>query len=87
MVNKVTILTSFATKNNMYFDIKGNPLHWVGMTLFKYHNFFEEFNINENTFSKFLENIENLYRLENPYHNNIHAADVVCSLRHFLNLL
>ena len=57
---------------------KGNPLHWVGMTVFRHHNFFEEFKINETTFSNFLESIEKLYRLENPYHNSIHAADVVC---------
>lgn len=48
------------------------------MTLLRHHRLLEEFQINHQTMENFLKEIENLYHKDNPYHNNIHAADVVC---------
>lgn len=41
------------------------------------------FNLDEKRFSNFLMSIESQY-LPNPYHNNMHAADVVQTLNSFL---
>eukprot|EP00579_Thalassiosira_antarctica_P031044 CAMPEP_0202032052 /NCGR_PEP_ID=MMETSP0905-20130828/65327_1 /ASSEMBLY_ACC=CAM_ASM_000554 /TAXON_ID=420261 /ORGANISM="Thalassiosira antarctica, Strain CCMP982" /LENGTH=578 /DNA_ID=CAMNT_0048595905 /DNA_START=77 /DNA_END=1814 /DNA_ORIENTATION=- len=50
----------------------------VGSTRTKsYHyHFSEHIKINPRTICNFLREVELRYKLENPYHNNIHAADV-----------
>lgn len=54
-----------------------DPLHWVGMRVFKYHGLLEAYDIDINLLDSFLREIEGLYHPSNPYHNNYHAADVV----------
>jgi len=81
------------TPNNEYnldvfriFELtNGFPLSWVAMLLFKRNKLLEEFNISESVMSNYLRAVEVLYRPENPYHNNIHAADVTWSFHYMLH--
>jgi len=51
----------------------------MGLELFRHFNLIEQFNIDEAKLKNFLNSIEAGYHSHNPYHNNTHAADVVCS--------
>lgn len=59
---------------------KGAPLRWVGLTLFQHFQLLERLSIDRHVLENYLYEIERLYRPENPYHNNIHAADVAWSM-------
>jgi len=50
----------------------------------KGYNFLETYNISSKCMIDFLRGIEDRYRVDNPYHNNIHAADVLQSTHAFL---
>ncbi|ESO06780.1 hypothetical protein HELRODRAFT_77130 [Helobdella robusta] len=60
------------------------PLTHVALHLFKQRNILKQFQIRELTFFKFISAIEAKYR-NNPYHNNIHATDVLQASHHMLN--
>lgn len=49
------------------------------MTLIQRFGLIQSLNLNENTLINFIQNIEKSY-LSNPYHNHVHAADVLQSL-------
>lgn len=55
---------------------KGDELTILATYLFQRHNFFEYLNINQITFTNLMKKIQSGYR-PNPYHNDIHAADVL----------
>lgn len=54
------------------------------MTLFLKYGFLEKFKIPEKNLHTFLTTIEKGYHSDNPYHNNIHAADVTLSFNYLL---
>ncbi|KAH3760124.1 vacuolar protein sorting protein 18 [Pelomyxa schiedti] len=56
----------------------------VATPIFESHGLFEKFNINQGAFQTWLQGISKGY-LNNPYHNVMHAADVV-QATHFLLL-
>jgi len=49
----------------------------VAANVFGEHSFFDDFNINRNTFDKCIVNLGMGYLDSNPYHNALHAADVL----------
>jgi len=53
----------------------GNCLYYFTLNLFNSHNFFQF--IDETIFKDFILFIKKGYSRENPYHNDIHAADVL----------
>jgi len=60
------------------------PLKWVARMVFKSHGIAEAFKIDEKKLNEFLSNTEGTYAPENPYHNNVHAADVTWNLHYLL---
>ena len=54
----------------------GMPLSTLGYYLLKKQGLVDKFNIRENKLVAFLKRIEQGYP-DNPYHNRIHAADVL----------
>eukprot|EP01112_Ceratiomyxa_fruticulosa_P008068 TRINITY_DN2092_c0_g1_i2.p1 TRINITY_DN2092_c0_g1~~TRINITY_DN2092_c0_g1_i2.p1 ORF type:complete len:551 (+),score=114.39 TRINITY_DN2092_c0_g1_i2:779-2431(+) len=77
--------------NDWEFDVfkfaqaaKGNPLLYTVYYLFEHHNLFTKFpTLNKKKLVNFLTAVEAGY-LNNPYHNCIHAADVVLGCNYFL---
>ncbi|KAI9099265.1 Pde4d2 in complex with inhibitor Npv [Phlyctochytrium arcticum] len=63
---------------------KGRPLFVLGYHLFKRAELFAAFNIPPDIFRNFLTAIESGYRTDLPYHNSIHASDVLQCTNHFL---
>ncbi len=59
------------------------PLSVLGKFYFDKYNMAEIFGIPEENFANFIWSIEAAY-LENPYHNRLHAADVMASVHFFL---
>lgn len=62
---------------------KGKPLETVTLALFARHDLLEKLKIPYDRLQKFVRDIERAYN-SNPYHNNIHAADVTQTLGCFL---
>lgn len=62
----------------------GRPLFFTSLALFTKHDLIRKFNIDEAKLRKFLSVIEDGYDARNPYHNSIHAADVVQTLNYFI---
>eukprot|EP00300_Choanocystis_sp_HF-7_P011722 c17585_g2_i2.p1 GENE.c17585_g2_i2~~c17585_g2_i2.p1 ORF type:complete len:684 (+),score=134.02 c17585_g2_i2:233-2053(+) len=62
----------------------GHALYFTSLAVFAKRNFFELLNINIDTFRNFLLVIEANYH-PNPYHNSIHAADVVQTNHYMLH--
>lgn len=56
---------------------KGRCLFYVGCHLLIKHDLFEEFHLDIMSVLKFLNLLEQHYDAENPFHNAVHAADVV----------
>eukprot|EP00581_Thalassiosira_minuscula_P014884 CAMPEP_0183728262 /NCGR_PEP_ID=MMETSP0737-20130205/27592_1 /TAXON_ID=385413 /ORGANISM="Thalassiosira miniscula, Strain CCMP1093" /LENGTH=506 /DNA_ID=CAMNT_0025960155 /DNA_START=207 /DNA_END=1727 /DNA_ORIENTATION=- len=52
-----------------------------------HYNFNEHMMINPRAICNFLREIESRYKRENPYHNNIHAADVTQNLHYLIQLI
>lgn len=50
----------------------------------KGYNFIEKYNIPQKSMVDFLRTVELQYKPDNPYHNNIHAADVLQTVHFFL---
>ncbi|KAF2071837.1 hypothetical protein CYY_006854 [Polysphondylium violaceum] len=63
---------------------EGTPLLHVSMYLFSRHKFFQKFNINEETFKLFIQEVEAGYESQNPYHNSTHATDVLQNTNYFI---
>ena len=59
------------------------PLSQLANYLFHKLNFFQSFNIDEDRFIRFIVEIEDGYNVI-PYHNQIHAADVLYNLYYFI---
>ncbi|XP_065198715.1 cGMP-inhibited 3',5'-cyclic phosphodiesterase 3A-like [Sycon ciliatum] len=62
----------------------GHVLSILAQHLFETHNLFSDLNINREKFVAYFEKLETGYR-DNPYHNRIHAADVLHSTAYLLN--
>lgn len=62
---------------------KGSPLETVTLALFSRHDLLEKLKIPFDRLQRFVRDIERAYN-NNPYHNNIHAADVTQTLGCFL---
>lgn len=62
----------------------GRPLFFVSFALFTRHDLIRKYNINEAKLRRFLTVIEEGYDARNPYHNSIHAADVVQTVNYFV---
>lgn len=61
-----------------------NPLLILAQKIFQEENFLFEFKIPEDVFLGFVSAVEAGYRAENPYHNSIHAADVLHATYYFI---
>eukprot|EP00943_MAST-04B_sp_MAST-4B-sp1_P007753 g7753.t1 len=65
----------------------GHPLQSVCFTVFVQNDIISEpFNIEANILMKYMAKIETLYK-NNPYHNAIHAADVLYGTHYIVNVL
>eukprot|EP00002_Diphylleia_rotans_P035533 TRINITY_DN776_c0_g1_i10.p1 TRINITY_DN776_c0_g1~~TRINITY_DN776_c0_g1_i10.p1 ORF type:complete len:712 (+),score=181.08 TRINITY_DN776_c0_g1_i10:303-2438(+) len=63
---------------------KSRPLYFVGMYLFKKYEFATKFKIDEQKMSNFFTAVEEGYGKKIPYHNNMHAADVLLSVNYLM---
>lgn len=61
------------------------PIYYLGKRIFEKHKFCKHFNIKQSTVEAFLTKMENQYHMALPYHNNIHAADVLHSINYFIS--
>jgi hypothetical protein len=61
------------------------PIFYLGKQIFEKHNFLKHFNIKLSTLEAFLTKMENQYHMSLPYHNNIHAADVLHAMNYFIS--
>lgn len=62
----------------------GRPLFFTAFALFTQHDLIRKFNIDEAKLKRFLTIIEDGYDSRNPYHNSIHASDVLQTLNYFI---
>jgi len=62
----------------------GHPLTVIMVHLFEKLDLFHQFNLSKVVFARFIQEIENGYN-DVPYHNKIHAADVVQNTYYFLS--
>eukprot|EP00127_Corallochytrium_limacisporum_P005768 Clim_evm147s210 gene=Clim_evmTU147s210 len=63
------------------------PLQYLTMQCIQAYDLCNKLKINERSMLNFLFVIESGYRASNPYHNSIHAADVVQTMFYFLRTL
>lgn len=61
-----------------------HPLSSLALYIFQRRGLLNEYNIDPNTFSLFINEVESTYH-DNPYHNRIHAADVLHSCNYIIN--
>jgi hypothetical protein len=61
------------------------PILYLGKEIFEQHNFQKHFNLKLSTIESFLTTMENQYHVDLPYHNNIHAADVLHAMNYFIS--
>ena len=65
----------------------GHALWFIGMILFEHYKITDIFQIDSSKLSNFLLNLEDSYCYDkeapNPYHNSVHAADVLQTTAHF----
>lgn len=64
---------------------EGNPLLLITITLFHKYDFLHKFNIDPVKLKNFVTEIEAGYE-KNPYHNSLHAADVLRTAHYFLTV-
>jgi len=66
---------------------KSHSLWFLGMILFEHYKIIDIFQINNSKLSNFLLKMEGTYvydeKTVNPYHNHVHAADVLQTTAHF----
>ncbi|CAF3644230.1 unnamed protein product [Rotaria socialis] len=85
IVKKWALCTKFKTINEWTFDVfsvneftNGQSLRYVGFELMQRYNLPNKLHISMTALQSFLEQMENGYsKYKNPYHNLIHAADVL----------
>ncbi|KAJ3195416.1 High affinity cAMP-specific 3',5'-cyclic phosphodiesterase 7A [Irineochytrium annulatum] len=77
--------------HNPNFDIlelekptNGRVLYYVGWYVFRFHDIFERYNLPESRFRHWLTRVESGYKPSNPYHNAMHAADVLHSMHFYV---
>jgi len=61
----------------------GRPLSLAFCAIMRKNDLYSVLNLNEIDVVRFIVNVENGYHTQNPYHNRIHAADVVQTVHHF----
>eukprot|EP00471_Norrisiella_sphaerica_P003777 CAMPEP_0184491028 /NCGR_PEP_ID=MMETSP0113_2-20130426/19458_1 /TAXON_ID=91329 /ORGANISM="Norrisiella sphaerica, Strain BC52" /LENGTH=488 /DNA_ID=CAMNT_0026875205 /DNA_START=852 /DNA_END=2318 /DNA_ORIENTATION=- len=64
---------------------KGHGLLLLTITIFQRYNFIQKFNIDPIKLRNFVSQIEAGY-INNPYHNSVHASDVVRTTHYFLKV-
>ncbi|XP_039279824.1 calcium/calmodulin-dependent 3',5'-cyclic nucleotide phosphodiesterase 1 [Nilaparvata lugens] len=63
----------------------GQPVKYLGYDLLNRYGILHKFKVNPQTMENFLNKIEEGYcKYKNPYHNNLHAADVAQSIHYML---
>lgn len=55
----------------------GRPLFFLAMHVFRSLDLFQTFKIPQKTFAAYVTAVEERYKSQNPYHNSIHATDVL----------
>eukprot|EP01016_Furgasonia_blochmanni_P050021 TRINITY_DN7669_c0_g1_i3.p1 TRINITY_DN7669_c0_g1~~TRINITY_DN7669_c0_g1_i3.p1 ORF type:complete len:296 (+),score=63.48 TRINITY_DN7669_c0_g1_i3:63-950(+) len=65
-------------------DSPGNELAFTMFFLFHKAEYFDLLKINPVIFKNFITKIQNGYRSENPYHNALHATDVVQTVNYLM---
>ncbi|OMJ88637.1 hypothetical protein SteCoe_9422 [Stentor coeruleus] len=60
------------------------PLSTIGKYCFKLYNITDAFSLVESKIDKFLSKLEKSYK-SNPYHNAVHAADILASALYIIN--
>ncbi|KAL5273625.1 PDE8B family protein [Megaselia abdita] len=63
------------------------PLYYLGLDMVRRFDMCATFNIDEDTFKRWLVVIEDNYHQQNSYHNSSHAADVMQATGAFINQL
>jgi hypothetical protein len=78
--------------HNWDFDIfklekssENKSLEIITTHLFSLYNLFHTLSLDNTKFNNFIQAIQSGYHKENPYHNSLHAADVVQSYYYFLH--
>ena len=64
---------------------RGRPLFFVGQALFQAHDSLRKCDVDDVKMRSALGVIESGYRVQNPYHNSIHAADVMHAMHFFIS--
>lgn len=62
---------------------KRNSLYFMLLYMFHKFQFEEQIRFNSNKYQRFSKRLQSAYR-ENPYHNAVHAADVLQNVYHYL---
>ena len=65
-------------------NMTGRPLYYTGVSILHKYGLIRRLNLEEDKLKAYLAQLERTYR-PNPYHNNIHAADVTQTLFFFLH--
>jgi len=91
-VNTYTIEEYLKTWMDYNFDLfklanltNYQPIFYLGKHIFEHYKFQKYFNIKLSTLESFLTKMENQYHMALPYHNNIHAADVLHAMNYFIS--
>ncbi|KAI9189244.1 cAMP-specific 3',5'-cyclic phosphodiesterase 4D [Blastocladiella emersonii ATCC 22665] len=83
-------LTSAETWDFNCFELaqvtNGRPLYYFAQHVFAYNDFYATFGLDHGKVEKFFTRLEAGYRV-NPYHNSIHAVDVMHGAHYFLATL
>lgn len=92
---EITLITTIfihQTLDDWSFDVfaladagSGQPVKYIGYDLLNRYGMIHKFKVPPSTLETFLNKIEEGYcRYRNPYHNNLHAADVAQTVHHVL---
>ena len=68
-------------------ELTGKPLLHSSMCIFLKFGFHDKLNISTYKFFKFIDKIELSYHSDNPYHNKMHATEVMMATMMFLDCL
>lgn len=64
---------------------RNKPLATIGKYCIGKFRLDEILNLRETVYANYFHDLESLYKLDNPYHNSTHAADVLASFMFFIN--
>jgi hypothetical protein len=79
--NYLSLLDSWEFNTFCFSDLtKGRPLTVVVVAAMTHFDLFEHFNLSEAEVTSCVGQLEALYKARNPYHSNVHAADVTQSM-------